>query len=61
MYTYNGIDRMDNAIGYTPNNVVTCCINSNIAKGNMKYHLFIIWIGKITGNLVSIKKLCHLN
>jgi hypothetical protein len=31
-FVYNGIDRVDNAVGYTPWNVVTCCGTCNFAK-----------------------------
>lgn len=33
-YLYNGIDRMDNKIGYELNNVVPCCVLCNYAKGS---------------------------
>jgi hypothetical protein len=32
MFTYNGIDRVDNAQGYTLENSVTCCTRCNRAK-----------------------------
>lgn len=32
---YNGIDRVDNAVGYTPDNCVTCCTTCNTAKSNL--------------------------
>ena len=31
-YVYNGIDRVDNSMGYTTTNVVTCCIFCNRMK-----------------------------
>lgn len=31
-YTYNGIDRLDNTQGYTPDNCVACCHNCNMMK-----------------------------
>lgn len=31
-FTYNGLDRVDNAIGYTLRNVVACCAICNIMK-----------------------------
>ncbi len=31
-YIYNGIDRLDNSLGYIPDNVVTCCIRCNKMK-----------------------------
>jgi hypothetical protein len=43
-YKYNGIDRVDNNIGYTPKNVVPCCHVCNRAKNSMPYEDFIDWI-----------------
>lgn len=34
-HRYNGADRIDNSIGYTPANVVPCCGTCNIMKGRM--------------------------
>jgi len=34
-YTYNGLDRVENAKGYTMDNVVPCCIHCNRAKNSM--------------------------
>jgi hypothetical protein len=31
-YVYSGLDRVDNSIGYTPDNVVPCCKKCNQAK-----------------------------
>lgn len=31
-YIYNGVDRLDNSIGYTPENCVPCCCEVNLAK-----------------------------
>lgn len=33
-YIYNGIDRKDNAFGYTEENCVPCCAECNFAKGS---------------------------
>lgn len=32
-YLYNGIDRINNAFGYTKNNIVPCCYECNTKKG----------------------------
>lgn len=32
---YNGLDRKDNSMGYTPENVVTCCKKCNKLKSNV--------------------------
>lgn len=46
-YTYNGIDRVDNAIGYNPENVVPCCFECNQAKGTMTVEEFEDWIERV--------------
>lgn len=46
-YTYNGIDRKDNALGYVPSNVVSCCKTCNWAKGKMDYEEFMLWVADI--------------
>jgi len=43
----NGIDRIDNSIGYTKENAVTCCKHCNIAKSTMTVDDFLSWIGKV--------------
>ena len=40
-YKYNGIDRIDNALGYVPFNVVSCCGICNRAKDIQTYEEFI--------------------
>ena len=45
-YLHNGIDRIDNNIGYESKNVVSCCKICNYAKSNMNYKDFILWIQK---------------
>ena len=42
-YRANGIDRVDNSIGYTPDNVVPCCRMCNIAKNNYTVDKFLDW------------------
>ncbi len=44
---YNGIDRVNNEIGYEYNNRVPCCKRCNIAKNNMLLEDFKTWIIKI--------------
>jgi hypothetical protein len=36
-----GLDRKDNDRGYTPDNVVPCCINCNSKKGTKPYEVFL--------------------
>jgi 5-methylcytosine-specific restriction endonuclease McrA len=45
-YLYNGIDRIDNSIGYIKENCVTCCSTCNHAKHTLTYSSFLSWIGK---------------
>ena len=44
---YNGIDRVDNKVGYTPSNIVTCCKICNIAKNNHTHEEFKNWIMRL--------------
>lgn len=46
-YKYNGVDRKDNARGYTPDNVVSCCATCNHAKHVMSYEAFKSWIARL--------------
>lgn len=57
-YIYNGIDRINNNIGYILDNCISCCKNCNYAKRSMKQKEFINWISKIYNNLKQ-KDLIH--
>lgn len=46
-YIYNGIDRIDNNIGYTIENCVSCCKICNRAKGNLSLIEWINWINNL--------------
>jgi hypothetical protein len=46
-YTYNGLDRVDNALGYEPGNVVPACWQCNRAKMAMPYEDFLAWIARL--------------
>jgi len=46
-YTYSGIDRVENNIGYEIDNVVPCCKDCNMAKRKMSKELFLSWITKV--------------
>lgn len=55
-YTYNGIDRKDNNLGYTLENCVSCCTFCNQAKHTFPYDAFIAWIDRlITHNINKIR------
>jgi 5-methylcytosine-specific restriction endonuclease McrA len=44
---YSGLDRIDNTKGYTPENVVPCCINCNRAKRTMTRDAFLTWVSRV--------------
>lgn len=46
-FVYNGIDRKDNAIGYTVGNSIPCCVICNRAKNNMSFAEFESWLQDI--------------
>jgi hypothetical protein len=43
VFIYNGLDRMDNSVGYSEQNCVPCCIICNRAKNSMGYDEFLKW------------------
>jgi hypothetical protein len=46
-FIYNGIDRKDNAVGYTTENSVTCCVLCNRAKRELSLSDFLAWIARL--------------
>ena len=52
-YTYNGLDRVDNFVGYVLSNVVPCCSKCNFAKREMSYSEFKSWIMQASDYLMS--------
>lgn len=44
---YNGIDRIDNNLGYSLPNIITCCKVCNYAKRNMPHEEWISWLEDI--------------
>lgn len=46
-YIYNGIDRINNNLGYTKENSVSCCGICNRAKNNLSLEDFYLWIKRI--------------
>jgi hypothetical protein len=48
-WIYNGVDRIDCALGYTSENVVSCCTPCNLARGRIKHELF-FGLVKLIGN-----------
>jgi 5-methylcytosine-specific restriction endonuclease McrA len=47
-WVYTGVDRVESAVGYTPENVVPCCEICNRAKWDMPYDAFVAWIARLT-------------
>jgi hypothetical protein len=54
--TYQGIDRIDSALGYTTLNVVPCCKKCNYAKHVLSYSEFINHIKKIYENVQRLEQ-----
>lgn len=54
-YVYNGIDRIQNSIGYTKENSRPCCFQCNLAKSTYSEQEFINWIKKVY-NYLNIKE-----
>lgn len=46
-YTFNGIDRRDNLLGYSQENCVTCCKICNHAKEDLPYEEFITNVNRL--------------
>lgn len=46
-FVYNGIDRIDNAVGYIPGNVLPCCGICNKAKRDLPFDDFLVWIARL--------------
>jgi len=54
-YIYNGIDRINNKIGYEENNCVPCCGQCNRSKTNYTIEEFYDWIDRVVENKGKIK------
>ena len=50
-YSYTGIDRVDNSVGYTPSNCISCCSWCNRAKNNGTLANFVDKCKKITSRI----------
>jgi 5-methylcytosine-specific restriction endonuclease McrA len=55
IYTYNGIDRVNNNVGYTIKNSITCCKDCNYAKRDKTQKEFLEWIRLVYNNTQDIK------
>lgn len=52
-YAHNGIDRIDNTMGYVEGNVTPCCTTCNYAKRQMTVLEFIGWANSLYLHLVE--------
>ena len=50
-YSYTGIDRVDNSVGYLPSNCISCCSWCNRAKNNGTLANFVDKCKKITSRI----------
>ena len=50
-YTYNGIDRLDNNIGYSDKNCVSCCFQCNKAKWTLSLEDFCNYINLVYSHM----------
>ena len=46
-FLYNGLDRVDNSVGYIASNVVPCCYICNKMKGNLPVEVFLEHLNNI--------------
>lgn len=51
---YNGIDRLNNDLGYFVGNVVPCCTSCNRAKGTMSFQEFLGWVTRVHANIPGV-------
>lgn len=54
---YSGIDRIDNTLGYTVSNTVSCCKICNHAKHTMSQNNFIDWILMAAKHISSLERI----
>ena len=55
-FTYNGLDRRDNSLGYTLENVVPCCKHCNLAKNTMSVEEFREWARRLCDHFCQESK-----
>ena len=52
-FIFNGIDRVDNSLGYTSENVVTCCKDCNYAKRDRSLAEFKEWVTRLHQHMTA--------
>jgi hypothetical protein len=50
----SGVDRVDSKKHYTPDNVVGCCGNCNLAKRSMSVEVFLEWVESVYKNSSNV-------
>jgi hypothetical protein len=55
-YTYSGLDRKDNTLGYTEINTAPCCKTCNLAKRTMTLSQFNEWLDRILKFRTNLKE-----
>lgn len=53
-FRYNGIDRLENSVGYTKENSVTCCVECNMAKKQRSANDFISHCRRVAENFSKV-------
>lgn len=53
-FLFNGLDRVDNDLGYTSGNVVSCCEICNKAKRDLSDKDFKLWIQRLVNHQSSL-------
>lgn len=54
-YTYNGLDRIDNSLGYSMTNIIPCCKRCNVAKSDRSLIDFKQWLIDASTYLLGAK------
>lgn len=52
-FVYNGVDRVNNSIGYTKENVVACCKICNNSKSTLSVDAWKTWILRVYHNFID--------